>query len=129
MIAHIELQKREVVRLVESMRKSWNKHDAKAYADCFAEHAEFTTVFGNVNNGRRTIEEGHAIVFEKLFKNSSLTIDNISVRSFKADVASVHFTWIIAALPNRMGQHGKNEKVQWPELQYIKTTMGNSYSA
>jgi uncharacterized protein (TIGR02246 family) len=93
MTTHTESRKREVVQLVERMQKSWNNHDAKAYADSFAEDAEFTTVFGNVNRGRKTIEEGHAVVFEKLFKNSSLTIIDISVRPVKPDVVSAHIRW------------------------------------
>ena len=52
MTSNSEQNKKDVLQLVEKMQKSWHQHDAKAYAESFAEDATFTTVFGNINEGR-----------------------------------------------------------------------------
>jgi len=110
MTTGIESPKKEVLRLVEKMQKSWNGHDAKAYAESFAEDAEFTTVFGNVNRGRKTIEEGHALVFSKLFKNSALTITETSVRFVKPDIVSVDIKWKMTGATQPDGTPWKERK-------------------
>jgi uncharacterized protein (TIGR02246 family) len=110
MTTQIEPQKREVLQLVERMQKSWNERNAKAYAESFAEDAEFTTVFGNVNRGRKTIEEGHMLVFAKLFKNSSLFITGTSVRFIKPDVVSLHLRWEMKGATQPDGTPWKERK-------------------
>jgi uncharacterized protein (TIGR02246 family) len=93
MTSNSEQNKKDILQLVEKMQKSWHQHDAKAYAESFAEDATFTTVFGNINEGRKAIEEGHALVFSKLFKQSTLIISDTSVRFIKPGIASVHIRW------------------------------------
>jgi uncharacterized protein (TIGR02246 family) len=110
MVTHIELPEEEILQLVEKLQKSWNARDAKAYAKSFAEDAEFTTVFGNVNRGRKIIEEGHALVFSRLFKNSSLSITGTSIRFIKSDVASVHIRWKMTGATQPDGSPWKERK-------------------
>jgi uncharacterized protein (TIGR02246 family) len=110
MVTTLESEKKEILQLVERLRQSWNQHDAGAYASSFAEDAEFTTVFGNVNRGRKTIEEGHTYVFSKLFKNSFLTITETSIRFIKSNVASVHIRWKMAGATQPDGTAWKERK-------------------
>ncbi|MGZ3853873.1 MAG: SgcJ/EcaC family oxidoreductase, partial [Flavisolibacter sp.] len=86
-------EKKEILQLVERMQESWNRRDARAFAKNFAEDAEFTTVFGTVDKGRTAIEKGHALVFSKLFKSSSLAITGTSIRFIKPSVVSVDIRW------------------------------------
>jgi uncharacterized protein (TIGR02246 family) len=106
----MEPKEKEILQLVEKMQKSWSEHDAKAYADSFAEDATFTTVFGNINEGKKLIEEGHALVFSKLFKNSSLTVTDTSVRFIKPNVASVHIRWKMKGATQPDGTPWKERK-------------------
>jgi uncharacterized protein (TIGR02246 family) len=103
-------QKEEVLQLVDHLQKSWNARDAKAYAESFTDDAEFTTVFGNVNKGRKAIEDGHAIVFSRLFKKSSLSIIGTSVRFIRPDVASVHIRWKMTGATQPDGSPWKERK-------------------
>jgi uncharacterized protein (TIGR02246 family) len=93
MISNLVSKKQAIQQLVTSLEKSWNLHDARMYAEPFAEDAEFTTVFGHVNIGRKIIEEGHALVFSTIFKNSSITITGTRMRFIKPDVVSVALRW------------------------------------
>src|SRR5690349_1415839 len=88
------VSKKEVIQqLVNNLEKSWNRHDAKTYAQAFAEDGDFTTVFGQVKSGRKTIEEGHAMVFSTVFKNASIIITETKIRFIKPDIASVDTWW------------------------------------
>ena len=110
MTTNIESPKAEVLQLVDEMQKSWNAHDAKAYTESFAEDAEFTTVFGNVNRGKKTIEEGHAFVFTRMFKNSRVTIRDTAVRFIKPGVVSVHIRWSMTGATQPDGTPWKERK-------------------
>jgi uncharacterized protein (TIGR02246 family) len=72
---------------------AWNKHDAKAFAAVFAEHADFTNVLGVHARGRAQIEKFHAPVFATIFKKSHQSLDNISVRFLGPDIAAVDVHW------------------------------------
>jgi uncharacterized protein (TIGR02246 family) len=102
--------KKEILQLVEWMQESWNRRDARAFAKSFAEDAEFTTVFGTVDKGRRAIEKGHALVFSRLFKDSSLTITETSMRFIKPNVVSVDTRWKMTGATQPDGTPWKERK-------------------
>ena len=79
--------------LVRALVAAWNRHDAHAFAEAFAEDADFTNVFGMVQKGRAGIEAGHAPVFKTMFKDSRLTVTETSVRMIRSDVAAVDVKW------------------------------------
>ena len=60
--------------LVRALEAAWNRHDAHAFAQAFAEDADFTNVFGMVQKGRAGIEAGHAPIFRTMFKDGRLSV-------------------------------------------------------
>jgi uncharacterized protein (TIGR02246 family) len=110
MATNKEQDKKDILQLVEKMQNSWREHDAKAYASSFSEDATFTTVFGNINEGRQAIEEGHALVFSRLFKQSTLTITDTSVRFIRPGVASVQIRWKMTGATHPDGTPWKDRK-------------------
>jgi uncharacterized protein (TIGR02246 family) len=82
--------------LVRALVAAWNRHDAHAFAEAFAEDADFTNVFGMVQKGRAGIQAGHAPVFKTMFKDSHLTVTETRVRLIRSDVAAVDVRWSMA---------------------------------
>lgn len=95
---------RQVVKRVED---GWNAHDAKAFAAPFAADADYVIVNGMRIKGREQIEQGHAGIFNTIYKESRNAGTVKSVRFLRPDVAVVHVEW---NLEFRMG--GETRKAQ-----------------
>jgi uncharacterized protein (TIGR02246 family) len=80
-------------RMATRFAETWNAHDMTAMAELFAEDADFINVAGTRWKGRRQIREEHAQLHEMQFKESVLTVQSVSVRFLKPDVAVVHVDW------------------------------------
>lgn len=110
--------------LVRALEAAWNRHDAHAFAEAFAEDADFTNVFGMVQKGRAGIEAGHAPVFKTMFKDSHLTVTETRVRLIRPDVAAVDVKWTMTGARD---PHGN----PWPErtglLNWIATRHGERW--
>lgn len=110
--------------LVRALEAAWNRHDAHAFAEAFAEDADFTNVFGMVQKGRAGIEAGHAPVFKTMFKDSRLTVTETRVRLIRPDVAAVDVKW---AMTGARDPHGN----PWPDraglLNWIVTRHGERW--
>jgi uncharacterized protein (TIGR02246 family) len=110
--------------LVQALEAAQNRHDAHAFAEAFAEDADFTNVFGLVQKGRAGIEAGHAPVFKTMFKDSHLTVTGTSVRLIRPDVAAVDVKWTMTGARD---PHGN----PWPEraglLNWIVTRHGEDW--
>ncbi len=94
-------------RIVKSLVDAWNAHDARAFAQNFAEDADFTNVFGMHARGRGAIVEFHAPVFATMFNDSELTARETRVRAIRDDVATVDLRW---AMTGARGPDGS----PWP---------------
>lgn len=79
--------------LQERQATAWNDHDATAYANLFTEDGEVVNVVGWWWRGRREIETKLKAAFAFVFKESKLTITDVSVRFIKPDVAIAHVQW------------------------------------
>jgi uncharacterized protein (TIGR02246 family) len=79
--------------LVAAFVDAWNKHDTHAFAETFAEDADFTNVRGDSAHGRKAIEDFHAPMFATRFKNSHQTADDVKIRLLSSDIASVDIRW------------------------------------
>jgi uncharacterized protein (TIGR02246 family) len=80
-------------KLAAGFVDAWNKHDAHAFAENFAEDADFTNVRGDSAHGRKAVEDFHAPVFATRFKNTHQTADDIKIRFLSADIASADIRW------------------------------------
>ncbi len=113
-----------IVDLVRTLEAAWNRHDAHAFAAAFAEDAEFTNVFGMVQQGRAGIEAAHAPIFKTMFKDSRLTVAETRVRLIRPDVAAVDVKWTMTGARD---PHGN----PWPErsglLNWIVTRHGERW--
>ena len=70
--------------------EAWNKRDPDALASLFDSHAEFVNVTGLWWHDRDSIRKAHAYELERIFKESTLAIDEIRVKQLSDHAANVH---------------------------------------
>src|SRR4051812_24237725 len=92
-----------VETIVQALETAWNRHDAQAFAECFAPDAEFTNVFGTRIAGRFAIESSHAAIFETFFKDSHLAIVETAARFLRPDIAAVDVRWAMTGARSPAG--------------------------
>jgi uncharacterized protein (TIGR02246 family) len=113
-----------IERLAKALEAAWNRYDAHALAEIFADDADFTNVFGMVATGRAAIEALHAPLFKTMFQESHLTITETRVRLIRPDVAAVDVKWTMTGARD---PHGN----PWPEreglLNWIVTRHGERW--
>lgn len=101
----------EVNRIVNAFAETWNRHDIGAFAELFAQDAEFVNVVGIWWKGRPEIRGAHEFSHQTMFKNSRLSITEVSVRFPTPSVAIARSRWTLEghvslegeALPARTG--------------------------
>ena len=77
---------RDIVRGLEA---AWNRGDSVAWAEFFAEDADFIHILGGYFNGRTTIEQGHRAIFDTIYKGSTNKFTVNRIRFLNPDVAIV----------------------------------------
>ncbi|MGE5319417.1 MAG: SgcJ/EcaC family oxidoreductase [Hyphomicrobiaceae bacterium] len=100
-----------VIQVVNAFADCWNKHDMSAFAELFAEDAEFVNVVGLWWKGRAEIKAAHEFTHQTIFKESRLSISGISTRFPAPDIAIARCRWTLeghvspegARLPPRNG--------------------------
>jgi len=75
---------------VMRLQEAWNHHDMKAFANLFAEDADFVNVAGAWWKGRAEIEQKHRAAHATIFRNSTLSIEEVNVRFLTPDIAIAH---------------------------------------
>lgn len=70
--------------------EAWNLRDASSIAELFAEDAEFVNVTGLWWHSREAIEKAHAYGLKVIFKDSTLSIRKLQVKSIHPEIAVVH---------------------------------------
>jgi uncharacterized protein (TIGR02246 family) len=93
-----ERDKTAVVAVVQRFVDDWNSHDMNALASVFSEDADFVNVIGQRWIGREAIKEANAAYHATMFKSSKLSVQDISVRFLKPDVA------VLRCIPKLSGQ-------------------------
>jgi uncharacterized protein (TIGR02246 family) len=123
-MADAQAARHAIEGIAAQLVEAWNRHDARAFAEAFAEDADFTNVFGMMQKGRAGIEAGHAPVFKTMFKDSLLTATETRVRLIRPDVAAVDVRW---TMTGALDPHGN----PWPErvglLSWIVTKHGERW--
>lgn len=99
---------REIRAIPEAFAAAWNIHDAAALSRPFHPDADFTNVFGMRASGREAVERFHAPIFETMFRNSHLVVDDVSVRRLRPDVAVVDVRWTMSGATAPTGE-------SWPD--------------
>jgi uncharacterized protein (TIGR02246 family) len=101
----------EVTQVVHAFAECWNRHDMNSFAELFAPDAQFVNVVGLWWKGRDEIKKAHEFTHATMFKNSRLTIENVSVRFPQEGIAIARARWALeghvspegAPLPARNG--------------------------
>jgi len=82
------------IRQVQILQATaWNQHNARAYANLFAEDGDAVNVVGWWWRGRSEIERKISEGFEVVFAKSTLTITNVDVRFLGPSMAVAHVRW------------------------------------
>jgi uncharacterized protein (TIGR02246 family) len=89
--------------ILKRFMDAWNHHDAKAFAEVFAEDADLTNWLGDGARGRAGIEAMHAPVFDTIFKNSRQEHTDIKIRFIRPDVAAVDVRWKMTGATDPQG--------------------------
>src|SRR5580692_815935 len=99
------------IRAVEmGLQEAWNHHDMKAWANLFAEDADFVNVAGWWWRGRAEIEKKHTEIHAYIFRDSTLTIDEVDTRFLTPEIAIVHCLWSLTGNRNPDGSDGQPRK-------------------
>jgi uncharacterized protein (TIGR02246 family) len=104
----IASQDEAAIRKVEAdLRETWNRHDAKGWANLWAEDGDVVNVVGWWWHGRSQIEKKFADSHAYLFRESTLTGDEIRMRFLTSDTAIVHGRWSMVGHKNPDGTPGQ----------------------
>ena len=99
------------IRKVEiGLQEAWNRHDAKSFASFFAEDADCVNVVGWWWRGRSQIESKVADAHVFMFRDSTVTDDDIQVRFLTSRIAVVHVRWSMVGNRNPDGTPGQPRK-------------------
>jgi uncharacterized protein (TIGR02246 family) len=82
-----------VRNVVTRQQESWNRHDAKAYVETFTEDADVVNVLGWWWKGRPEIEKKLTDAFAFVFRESTLTFNEVDVKFLSPELALVHARW------------------------------------
>jgi uncharacterized protein (TIGR02246 family) len=100
----------EIRRVELGLQEAWNHHDMKAWADLFTEDADFVNVAGWWWRGRAEIEKKHTEIHAYIFRDSTLTIDEVDTRFLTPEIAIVHSLWSLTGNRNPDGSDGQPRK-------------------
>jgi uncharacterized protein (TIGR02246 family) len=98
-----EVDQKAIQGLLDRFTDAWNRHDAHAFAEVFAEDADFTNWRGEGATGRSKIEEFHAPMFATIFRNSHQAYTSIKIRFIRAEVAAVDVHWEMTGVLDAQG--------------------------
>lgn len=79
--------------VLDAFAAAWNGRDAAALAALFEDDADFVNVVGIWWRRRRAIEKAHDYALKRFFRDSRLTLEDVSVRRIGDDAATVHGRW------------------------------------
>lgn len=67
--------------LLEQMAQAWNQADGAAFAEPFAEDADFVDIRGVHHRGRTAIGHGHQAIFDSIYAGSRVRYELDTVRA------------------------------------------------
>jgi uncharacterized protein (TIGR02246 family) len=90
--------------VIVSLRSYWNRHDMQAFSQLFTQDADFVNVIGAWWKGRPEIRQAHEDSHATMFKDSTLSILETSVRFLKPDVAVARTRWELVGMISPQGE-------------------------
>jgi uncharacterized protein (TIGR02246 family) len=107
----------EIRQLEVGQAEAWNHHDAKAYAGLFTENADVVNVLGWWWKGRPEIEKKLTAAFAFVFRDSTLTITEVTVRFLSPEIAIAHVSWTMVGARTPPGLPEPRQGIQTQVLQ------------
>jgi uncharacterized protein (TIGR02246 family) len=107
----------EICNVQRRQQEAWNRHDAKAYADLFAEGGDVVNVVGWWWRGRPEIEGKLTEAYKFVFRESTLTIDEVHVRFLTPEIAVAHVLWSMSGAKTPPGIPEPRKGIQTQVLQ------------
>jgi uncharacterized protein (TIGR02246 family) len=92
--------------------ETWSRHDAKAYAALFTEDCDVVNVVGWWWRGRAEVERKLTEAFQFVFRDSRLTITDVTTRFIRPDVAIAHARWTMVGARTPAGIPEPREGIQ-----------------
>jgi uncharacterized protein (TIGR02246 family) len=93
--------------IVGQLEAAWNAMDGSAFADPFADDADFVTIRGEHFRGRPAIADGHAGIFRSIYAGSTNRMTVEGVRLLRPEVALVHVHSLLHTPSGPLaGRHG-----------------------
>jgi uncharacterized protein (TIGR02246 family) len=112
-----------IIKVISSYESTFNQKDPKAYANLFAEDADFVNWQGKIAHGRDSIEAFHIKTFKNL-RTTQLKFIAHTVRFIKPDVATVDINLININMTTPDGKPLPNREVM---LIWIMTKEGGEW--
>lgn len=85
----IESDEATIQQIVKDQVSAWNRGDAAAYSRQFATDGTFTNIRGQFFMGHEAFLKQHEVIFQGIFKHTTLQQDIVSLKFIRADVAIV----------------------------------------
>jgi uncharacterized protein (TIGR02246 family) len=87
-----------VERIVQEQVAAWNQGDAAAYSQHFATDGSFTNIRGQFFKGYEAFLKQHEVIFQSIFKKTTLQQDIVSLKFIRPDVAVVETLTSVSGL-------------------------------
>ena len=96
--------------VVAAFEDAWNRHDMEAFGELFADDADFVNVAGTRWQGRAAIKDAHVRSHGRQFRNSTLVIEETTVRFLAPHVAVARSTWQLTGHTTPAGEAGATRR-------------------
>src|SRR5438477_12680723 len=96
--------RRDIENVVRAFGEHWNQHDMEAFAQLFANDAEFVNVVGLWWKGREEIKRAHLATHATMFKKSRLEIGDVAIRFITSEVAIARSRWALSGHASPSGE-------------------------
>ena len=86
-------------KIVQDEVAAWNRGDATAYSNQFANDGTFTNIRGQFFTGHEAFLKQHEVIFQGIFKNTTSQQDIVSLKFIRPDVAIVETLTSLSGMP------------------------------
>jgi uncharacterized protein (TIGR02246 family) len=91
--------------IVIQLEAAWNKGDSAAWAGFFAEDVDFIHILGVHFTGRAAVEKGHRMIWDTIYKGSTVKYAVEKIRPAGSDVAVVFVLGEMTFFDNGVERH------------------------
>jgi uncharacterized protein (TIGR02246 family) len=108
-----QAEEEAAIRSLEmEQQEAWNRHEAKAYAGLFTEDGDCVNVVGWWWKGRAEIEKKLTDAYVYVFRESVLTLGEVTVRFLEPGSAVVHVRWTMTGARTPQGLPTPQQGIQ-----------------